>query len=356
MKPSRSKTTRHDDLNSNRMGEDRDWDKWEKIPKAELWKVVALSLNITPSKLLDKLNHRFDPLDPLCSVPRPFRERLEIAEAHLGEGLPEVEHRDTKDFGGNRRTYLSIVRLSDFASWAVQMDLELPARFPAARTPAPAPDWEAYKGRKSLTLHEAVALSLNLRLDFAASFEGEPCEGTAETSVSYFRHRVAIVRGHFDDGTVKARKTHAPDLEAIGLPPTWQVDLASFRTLAATKGWKLPPEFPGNEAESATSGSTATTAKAISPPPSAGVTVVLPHTTKALDKVFEVMRAFWTTYDPRNPPKQIVIAKEIDRAMDWAPQSDDKPSRNAEIFAAAIRPDPLAEADNRRMIRHRGKS
>lgn len=348
------KSTSPDNLDSSADNSGPNWAKWEKIPKAELWKVVALSLNIRPSQLLNELNHRFDPLDPLRSMPPRFRERLEIAEANLGEGLPEVEHRETKDFGGNRRPYLSIVRLTDFCSWADQMGLDLPHDFPE---PAPAPDWEAYKGRRSLTLHEAVALSLNIQLDFSYFPQGAPSEGTAPASVSAFNRRVAIVYGHFDDGTLEVRQKVDPDADAMGLPPTWHINVDSFRELAATKGWDLPPEFPGTPSQGSTNSRVSLPGAVKAKTPANGTNVHLPHTTTTLDRLFEVMREVWTDYDPKNPPKQTSIAERIDEVLEWEPQTDGQPSRRAQTLAAAIRPDPLAEADVRRTLRHRrGKS
>jgi hypothetical protein len=78
-----------------------------------------------------------------------------------------------------------------------------------------------------------------------------------------------------------------------------------------------------------------------------GSTIQLPHTTKTLDALFRVMRENWSNCDKKNPPKQNLIAAEIDTALAWAPQSDGSPSRSAQTLAAAIRPDELAERDRR---------
>lgn len=221
----------------------------------------------------------------------------------------------------------------------------------------PAPDWEAYQGRKTLTLHEAVALSLNIRLDFEHSVWGEPCEGTAESAASAFGRRLSIVSGHIEDGTLRARKRIFRDWAVFVPPDVWDVDVNSFRELARTKRWALPPDFPGNEAGPPTGGTTALVARPVEKPPSSGITMTLPHTTRTLEGIFEILRKYWTNYDPENPPKQTTIAEAIDKKLGWTPKSDGTPSRGAETLAVAIRPDPLADADIRRKIRpHRGKS
>lgn len=74
-----------------------------------------------------------------------------------------------------------------------------------------------------------------------------------------------------------------------------------------------------------------------------GVTVELPHTTKALDAVFQVMRNNWgaTCYNLSNPPKQTNIAYAIDTAIGWGNKGDTskEPSRNAKAIASIIKPE-----------------
>lgn len=74
-----------------------------------------------------------------------------------------------------------------------------------------------------------------------------------------------------------------------------------------------------------------------------GVTVNLPHMTKALSAVFEIMRENWTNFDPKRLPKQVNIASEIDMALGWQPQKDGTPSRNAKVIAALIKPDTISD-------------
>ncbi len=83
----------------------------------------------------------------------------------------------------------------------------------------------------------------------------------------------------------------------------------------------------------------------------AGVSVTLPHITKKLNALFNIMHTHWATYDVRYPPKSVVIASDIDHAFGWMPQKDGSPSRGGQTFAAAIRPDNLSEADPRNQKR-----
>ncbi len=87
-----------------------------------------------------------------------------------------------------------------------------------------------------------------------------------------------------------------------------------------------------------------------------GVTITLPHTTKTLDILFDVIRANWTDYDERHPPKSTNIAAELDKRLGWKTQSNGEPSRGAQTLAAAIRPNHLSEADLRNLKRRPPKS
>ncbi|MFM0736534.1 hypothetical protein PQQ51_04695 [Paraburkholderia xenovorans] len=82
-----------------------------------------------------------------------------------------------------------------------------------------------------------------------------------------------------------------------------------------------------------------------------GVTISLPHVTNTLTGLFEVMRASFGKYDPRNPPKQTSVARDLDERMGWAAQANGEPSRRAQTLAAAIRPDELSESDGRNQKR-----
>jgi hypothetical protein len=82
-----------------------------------------------------------------------------------------------------------------------------------------------------------------------------------------------------------------------------------------------------------------------------GVIVVLPHMTPTFEIIFEVYREYWPPRDPRRPPKSTNVAHAIDALLGWKPHRNGSPSRSAQAFAAAMRPDELAATDGRNQKR-----
>ncbi|WP_233518792.1 hypothetical protein [Paraburkholderia xenovorans] len=78
-----------------------------------------------------------------------------------------------------------------------------------------------------------------------------------------------------------------------------------------------------------------------------GVTVHLPHLTRTLSLLFDVMREQWTKWDPERPPKSSTVARAIDAKLGLKGQSTGEASRSAQTFAAALRPDSLNDVDGR---------
>jgi hypothetical protein len=70
-----------------------DWSLWADIPHTELWKAVALSMDIEPTKLpgYDRSSVR-DPIFnyPFHKCPEEFKRRLDIAKTHLGHKLMPI--------------------------------------------------------------------------------------------------------------------------------------------------------------------------------------------------------------------------------------------------------------------------
>ncbi|MDR8105038.1 hypothetical protein KPB04_25255 [Burkholderia cenocepacia] len=77
------------------------------------------------------------------------------------------------------------------------------------------------------------------------------------------------------------------------------------------------------------------------------VTVHLPHVTRTLEALFDVMGEFWSDWDPERPPKSSTVARAIDEKLGLKGQANGEASRSAQTFAAAIRPDSLSESDSR---------
>lgn len=82
-------------------------------------------------------------------------------------------------------------------------------------------------------------------------------------------------------------------------------------------------------------------------PASAGVVVRLPHLSRTLEVLFDVMREYWTQWDLERPPKSSTVARAIDTKLGLKGQSSGEASRSAQTFAAALRPDSVNVADGR---------
>ncbi|WP_205191181.1 hypothetical protein [Burkholderia sp. LMG 13014] len=78
-----------------------------------------------------------------------------------------------------------------------------------------------------------------------------------------------------------------------------------------------------------------------------GVTVRLPHLTRTLEALFEVMREYWTEWEPDRPPKSSTVARAIDERLGLKGQGNGEASRSSQTFAAALRPDSVNESDGR---------
>ncbi|WP_321968305.1 hypothetical protein [Burkholderia cepacia] len=78
-----------------------------------------------------------------------------------------------------------------------------------------------------------------------------------------------------------------------------------------------------------------------------GVIVHLPHLTRTLEALFDVMREFWSEWDTGRPPKSSTVARAIDERLGLKAQSNGEASRSAQTFAAALRPDSVNESDGR---------
>jgi hypothetical protein len=78
-----------------------------------------------------------------------------------------------------------------------------------------------------------------------------------------------------------------------------------------------------------------------------GVIVRLPHLTRTLEALFDVMGEYWSEWDTDRPPKSSTVARAIDEKLGLKGQANGEASRSAQTFAAALRPDSVNEADGR---------
>jgi hypothetical protein len=182
------------------------------------------------------------------------------------------------------------------------------------------PKWSLWLQYADVTLQQAVALSCDWDPEKA---------NAAELVPSIYNDRYVIAENHSRAGRLKEVRIA-------------QYTLQEFARWATDMGWDLPKEFPKTKPIVAPPVPPPKSAKTIS-----GVTITLPFVSKGLAAVFEVLRAHWTKYDRKQPPKQANVAAAIDKALGWHSKPDGFPSRNASALAALIKPDEVAESDRR---------
>jgi hypothetical protein len=78
-----------------------------------------------------------------------------------------------------------------------------------------------------------------------------------------------------------------------------------------------------------------------------GVTVRLPHLTRTLEALFEVMHEYWSEWEPDRPPKSSTVSRAIDERLGLKGQANGEASRSSQTLAAALRPDSVNESDGR---------
>jgi len=367
-----------------------DWSIWSKADAVELQDAVALSIDIGPGGQRHQYAKRGEKLYRPAEPDRDnYHERISLSLSHLGRDLPLAEPRLPPGMPPETNK----VRLVDFAAFALRMGWKLADNFPwkemtyvddkgnkttlvnvdgkqMVRTPAggyisqeqwhamthpprePAPpippwldpspdvDWELWRHKESAELWEVVAVSLGRNPDFIKLLRP-----TTPENARIFQRRLEQAKSALGLGlrAVKIDEDN-PQLSRIRLR-----DFASwFFAMKPPLSPPLPDDFPGAKHEiPATAEPAVANGRSSTPSNAPGITTRLPHTTTALEAIFKVMREHWTSYDPKNPPKQTVIASDLDRALGWKSAKDGSPSRNAQNVAALMRPDALSESDNR---------
>lgn len=107
------------------------WSLWADIPHTELWRAIALSLDIEPSELpgYDRSAVR-DPIFsyPFSRCPPVFLRRLEIAIKHLGRNLKPISFAFTD--------WNSEVDLQELRLWATSLNSpwDFPEHFPSIKS------------------------------------------------------------------------------------------------------------------------------------------------------------------------------------------------------------------------------
>lgn len=216
------------------------------------------------------------------------------------------------------------------------------------------PDWTKWGQTKSIALWQAALLCLDIDPDGVKFRPNECKDGQAPLNLRATQHRdyinrlknlLSMISRPGNPAQLNLlpsrsdKKNSVPN--ALG-----RVDFLKFADAVATStGWDVPDALRQIGQDQHPPESRPSEIK------KGGVNVWLPHTTKALSATLEVMCKHWQDYDPSNPPKQTVIAREIDAALGRKYRSGAEPSRLAKALACAIRPDRLSEEDMRKSRR-----
>jgi hypothetical protein len=241
------------------------WRVWRHKVEAELWQVVAVSLDVAPDDfILDSARDAF---------PDQFKTRLRDSVSLLGDKLPVAsiavwpEPRDNREFAalqmaGPPPAEMNTVYLTAFAEFAAEMRWNLPDQFPgfvvAKATVArvavgplipnvtrPKPDWEHWSSLPHVEVWAAVALACDIAPEL--SMLNDP----GSDDLVQFCKRLPIAIAHIEAGTLKHQRgynkfvdlTHASD----------HVHLDEFAGWAAALPfpWDLPKVFPRPQTPSA---------------------------------------------------------------------------------------------------------
>lgn len=103
-------------------GQPADWNKWAYMLTVEVWRAVALSLDIEPD-FLSGLDFRPIIGGPFDDCPSEFKRRLDIASNHVENG--QLQCPAPSSIG-----QYSTVGLADFGEWASSLGWSLPDPFP----------------------------------------------------------------------------------------------------------------------------------------------------------------------------------------------------------------------------------
>lgn len=213
------------------------------------------------------------------------------------------------------------------------------------------PYWGTWKRRPNCHLCDAVALSLNINPDALNFVE----QNNPKIYQAYISRLETASLATYDGGQIKEIPNHP---ESGDDPYERVVSLASFVDFAINQSsWqtRLTEQFLllGNNQHLQQGDSPAEPDKdVVSTDNTSGqVTVTLPHMTKLLAALFQVMRDQWSDYKPDSEksykPKQTTVAEAIDKALGYNPQSTGNPSRNGQVLATLIRHDSLRDEDHR---------
>lgn len=99
------------------------WRIWSKMPSGTVWEVVALHCWLDPD-VMNEDTITLTELTSYRSCARFYQERMRLAIQHIADGILECEDDDEPDLR------LKVVKLTDYAEWALRHSMPLPPEFP----------------------------------------------------------------------------------------------------------------------------------------------------------------------------------------------------------------------------------
>ncbi|WP_179403763.1 hypothetical protein [Burkholderia guangdongensis] len=171
-------------------------------------------------------------------------------------------------------------------------------------------------------------------------------EADAQLSFDYWRRRSeeskALISRLTDRLRKRDRRIELLELaiaRTVFMHHVWATHLERKLERSSVSGVERQPNVEGPSRNSAYT--------SIADESAGGVTVQLPHLTRTLEALFDVMGEYWSEWDPDRPPKSSTVARAIDEKLGLKGQANGEASRSAQTFAAALRPDSVNEMDGR---------
>jgi hypothetical protein len=105
------------------------WDKWKLIPNAVIWKVAALSLNMSPEEEITEISDRYVTEEQWAFNKKvdEHKDRVQIINANVG--YEKNNALIVVSFHQNEEQY--VINIPKFAKWALSVNWDIPLELAA---------------------------------------------------------------------------------------------------------------------------------------------------------------------------------------------------------------------------------
>ena len=205
------------------------WSLWKKMPQADLWQALFLSMNLEPGDV-------YRDIIPTDAQEKEYEQRLQLADAHIRAGQLPVLSWPHKLHNGNME--FAVVDLRTFGTFAKRIDMTIPPEYPFDPV-----NWDKWGRSDIAEVWQAVALATQ------HSPDGVTCQDAKASFGTEFNDMLAAavrclgaslpIYSQDEEGTYDGFRTNPPTLET-----RTKVILPKFREWAEGKGYTLPSRFP----------------------------------------------------------------------------------------------------------------